>query len=505
MEAPGLEGTERLLIVGMGRSGVSAALAVRKALPETEVVICDREEEPSLEGETGALVEAGVLVRPGRDDIALLDGCGLVVKSPGVPGDIPLIREAHRRGVRVWGEVELARRFLKNVVVGVTGTNGKTTTVELIGHILKAAGRPCRVAGNVGTALASLVGEVDEDEVLVVELSSFQLEDSIDFRPEVAVLLNLTEDHLDRHPSLEHYFSSKMRIFANQEPDDVAIVNLDDPVIRSLEIPGSAHRVWFSHGVVSSGSKTGQAGEDAEPLVFMHGGVMGADVASLREAGEGVRHKLRLQGQGSPDSAGRNGHNSGEGSQEIIAWPEASLKGEHNLENCLAAAAACLCLGLSPAQVADGLKSFPGVRHRLQEVAVLDGVTYVNDSKATNVDAAIKALTAYREGIHLILGGSRKGCSFDRLAEAAAAEKVKEVILIGDAAADIAASFERVHKSVVMAGRLDEAVTAARGSAVPGDVVLLAPACASFDQYRNFEERGEHFIALATRSDRRKN
>lgn len=481
----GLEGVRRLLVVGAARSGAAAALMARSVLPAVEVVICDRDRE--IES-AAALAEAGVIVEAGRQDEALLEGSDLLVKSPGVPGDKGLPAAARARGIPVWGEVELASRFLKNPVIGVTGTNGKTTTTELIGHILKHAGVACRTAGNVGTPLASLVGEAGASEVLVVELSSFQLEDTVAFRPDVAVLLNLTEDHLDRHADAAEYFAAKLNIFARQGPADLAVLNAADETIASMAIPGKAPRLWFTAGLSAAGGAEAVYG-DGEALWYRP--------ARVARAAAGLRRRLTDFGF---EVAGRNEQHAGEDSQggavKIAGRQALALRGEHNLENCLAAAAVCLGLGLDVADVAAGLASFPGVRHRLETVAVIDGVTFVNDSKATNVDAAIKALTAFDRGIHLILGGSLKGCSFDRLAAAAAAGKVSEVLLIGEAAGELKASFDRQGRTVVMAGSLDEAVRLARRQAHAGDVVLLAPACASYDQYRNFEERGEHFISL---------
>lgn len=471
-----------MLIVGMGRSGVSAALAARRMLPATGVILSDSEAVVLHSQDETRLREAGVRVEPGRSDHHLLDGCGLVIKSPGVPGEIPLLEAARNRGIPVWGEVEFAWRFLPNRFVGITGTNGKTTTVELTGHILRSAGLSCRVAGNVGTALSSLVGKIAPEEILVVELSSFQLEDSVSLRPDIAVLLNLSEDHLDRHAGAAQYFSAKRRIFVNQLPGDVAVVNLDDENLSGASLPGEAGRVWFSR------RSQGKPRPGAVPLVFVRDGVIFADLEGLGQLTDPGRNRPSGGEVSSTDSRG--------GPVPVLEWSQASLKGDHNLENSLAATAVALLLGLAPEDVAAGLKSFSGVRHRLQEVRVAGGVRYVNDSKATNEDAAIKALTAFDGGIHLILGGSFKGCSFDRLAEAASSGKVREVILIGEAAAQIAACFARRGRSTIMAERLDEAVKEAAAKAAPGDVVLLAPACASYDQYNNYEERGEHFISL---------
>ncbi len=489
-----------LLIAGAARSGRAAALLARRLLPDAEVVVCDQSGRPAPEEELAALAAAGVKLKLGNQDASLLDGCGLLVKSPGVPAEIPLIREARRRGVAVWGEIEFASRFLPNPVIGITGTNGKTTASELVGHILRGAGWRCRVAGNVGTALSSLAGVVDKDDIIVVELSSFQLEDIVDFRAHVAVLLNLSEDHLDRHADAAGYYAAKMRIFGGQEAGDVAVLNAGDPAVAAARISGQAGKVWF--GVHDGEIAGGRQGLPAL-AVFASGGEIRADMDQLGAAARKVRARFAAASPAPASCAGGRkaaaaGEDSGGSFAKIISWPEASIKGEHNLENSLAAAAVCLSAGLSPAQVAAGLRSFPGVPHRLQRVAEVGGVTYVNDSKATNVAAAVKALTAFDNGVHLILGGSRKGCSFAGLAQAAATGKVKEVIAIGEAAAEIATSFKQVDKTVMVVDGLEDAVRAAAEDAVPGDVVLLAPACASFDQYGNFEQRGEHFISLVS-------
>ncbi|MBI5871350.1 MAG: UDP-N-acetylmuramoyl-L-alanine--D-glutamate ligase [Actinobacteria bacterium] len=491
MSFSGLDDTGRLLIVGMARSGIAAALAARRMLPAAEVILADRDPAPVMAEEIERLQAAGIRVEPGREDNSLLDGCSLVVKSPGVPPESSLLLEAKMRGIPIWGEVEFAWRFLPNIIVGVTGTNGKTTTAELLGHIIGATGRPCRVAGNVGVALSSLVGEVDEDEVLVLELSSFQLEDMISFRADIAILLNLAPDHLDRHPDIEAYFIAKLRVFENQQPEDISIINLDDGNCRR-PVPGHASRVWFSR---SAGDARPDAGESGEPIVFKRQGVIRASLHGLDIASTGLRSRLPREYSGRIDTTSGEVRKEG-ASTAILEWSESSLRGEHNLDNCLAATAACLCLGLSPEEIAAGIKSFPGIPHRLQEVGVVDGVTYVNDSKATNVDAALKALTAYQRGIHLILGGRTKGCDFDDLAVAASDPKVTEVILIGEAASVIAASFDLVGGDVLIAGDLEEAVRVAREHAEPGDTILLSPACASFDQYDNFEQRGTHFVNL---------
>jgi UDP-N-acetylmuramoylalanine--D-glutamate ligase len=373
--------------------------------------------------EAGRLREAGVEVVLGAEEPELLDGMDLLVKSPGVPADAPLVTAARERGLTVWSEVELGSRLLSNPILGVTGTNGKTTTSELLGAIFRAAGAPVAVAGNVGRPLTGLDGAIAEDAWIVCELSSFQLEDIENLRPRVAVLLNLTPDHLDRHASLEEYRAAKLRIFENQTPEDVAIVP------RGFgEIPGSGRRVEF-------------ATDDplpAEPLV----------------------------------------------------------PGEHNRENAAAATAAARAAGIGDDAIAEALRVFEGVPHRLELVREVGGVRFVNDSKATNPEAAERALSAYPPGIRLILGGSRKNSSYSGLAGEAAARGVAKAYLIGEAADDIAEALAEAGVRFADSVTLDQAVRDAYADAESGEVVLLSPACASYDQFRDFEERGERFREL---------
>jgi UDP-N-acetylmuramoylalanine--D-glutamate ligase len=365
------------------------------------------------------------------DGIELLDRVATVVKSPGVPQEAPVVQAARARGLEVTGELELAWRLLPGTrFVAVTGTNGKTTTAELLGAIHRAA-----VAGNVGTALSSLVEGAPP--LVVCEASSFQLEDTSEFAPEVAVLVNLAEDHLDRHGTVEAYHAAKMRVFRNQTGDDVAVVP------PGIDVP--SRRVTF--------------------------GGPGADLS--HDAGE-------LYWRGDP----------------LMPAAEVRMRGPHNLENAMAAAAAALADGAEPETVRAALRAFPGVPHRLEEVAERDGVLYVNDSKATNVDAARVGIEAFERGtVHAILGGSLKGGGFAGL-RAPLAGRARAAYLIGDAAERLAGDLEGA-VPLVRSGDLATAVAAARAAARPGDVVLLSPACASYDQYANFEERGEHFRKLA--------
>ena len=372
-----------MLVLGLARSGKAAVEALERR--GVAVVAADRE--------------------LGNDgDPALLDGVELIVKSPGVPREAPLVAEAGRRGIPIWSEVELGYRLLEPRLVGVTGTNGKTTTAELLGAILEAP-----VAGNVGRALTDLDGEVDPGALVVCELSSFQLEDVHELACEVAVLLNLEPDHLDRHGSFEAYRDAKLRIFERAR------------------------------------AKTVPKGSGLEGIEFAADDPLPA---------------------------------------------EPLIRGAHNRENAAAATAAARALGILDQQIAEALRTFPGVPHRLEAVAEIGGVRYVNDSKATNVAAALRALAAYEdEPVHLILGGSRKGEDFGPLA-AALGPNVRSVHLIGETADELAVVIPQAQRDGDLAGALDAI------DAQPGDVVLLSPACASYDQFRDFEERGEEFRRL---------
>ncbi len=396
------------LVVGLARSGVAAA---RMLAQEGEVIGTDSG-SPDVPGD----IEAHL----GVDAVELLDRVACVVKSPGVPNEAAVIAAARERGVPVLGELELAWRLLPNRFVAVTGTNGKTTTTELLGAIWREADLPVALAGNVGTPLAALVGEVDPPTTIVCEVSSFQAEDSEAFAPDTAVLLNVTEDHLDRHGTLEAYREAKLRVFANQRPEQVAVVP------PGVEVPGAGRRIEFG--------------------------------------------ELPLPAE------------------------EIRLRGAHNLENAMGASAAAIASGVPEEAVAAALRAFPGVPHRLEEVGSVNGVLYVNDSKATNVSSAARGIEAFDGGVHVILGGSLKGGGFEGLRDALATRCVA-AYLTGEAAAQLQKHLEGtvpLHRS----GALESAVGAAAAAARPGEVVLLSPACASFDQFRDYEDRGDRFRAL---------
>jgi len=429
-------------VVGLARSGQAAA---RLLAERGEPVIGVDSGSPKGAEE---LAGTGTEVVLETDGLAQLDGTACVVKSPGVPREAAVIEAAVERGVQVIGELELAWRLLPNPFVAVTGTNGKTTVTEVLGAIWRAADRSVSVAGNVGTPLASLVGKADEAATVVCECSSFQLEDSEAFAPECAVLLNVTPDHLDRHGTIGRYTEAKLRVFGNQAPGDVAVVNADEPALRGRELGGQARRVEICR---APGCDVG-----------LDGGTVVAGGRSLIDVGE-----LRLLGA-------------------------------HNVANAMAAAGAALAMGIEREAVAEGLRAFEGVPHRLERVAEIDGVLYVNDSKATNVAAAAAAIEAFSGGVHAILGGSSKGESFGALA-APVAERCAGCYLIGETADDLERDLADAWASGVERERCEDlaaAVRAAAGAAKAGDVVLLAPACASFDAFRDFEERGERFKTL---------
>jgi UDP-N-acetylmuramoylalanine--D-glutamate ligase len=436
------------LVVGLARSGAAIA-AVLAERGETVLGVDSGSPE-----EAAGLEQAGVEVSLGVEGTRQLDRARTVVKSPGVPQDAPVIAAARERGMQVTGELELAWRLIPNAFCAVTGTNGKTTTSELIGHLYRTAGSPVVVAGNVGTPLASLVGSVDADATVVCEASSFQLEDTSYFGPECAIFINLAPDHLDRHGTLESYLEAKLPIFANQGNDDFAVYNGDTEELRGRDLGGCARRIRFCPA----------EGEAADPDCEL-----------------GLRDGV-IFAAGEP----------------LIRADELELLGAHNVENAMAAAAAALALGLPRDAVAEGLRTFPGVRHRLERLRERDGVLYVNDSKATNVASALAGIRAFAGGVRLIAGGRPKEESFEPLASSVA-ERCAACYLIGEAAERMATELRPVAEAGVEISEvstLERAVESAAADAKPGEVVLLSPACASFDAFKDFEERGDRFREL---------
>lgn len=430
------------LVVGLARSGQAAA---RLLAARGETVRAVDSGHP--EGAEG-LSALGVEVSTDTDGLAALELTRTVVKSPGVPREAAVIAAALERGIDVVGALELAWRALPNRFLAVTGTNGKTTTVELLGHVYRTAGEPVAVAGNVGAPLSGLVGTVDPEATVVCECSSFQLEDSSYFAPECAVFLNLAPDHLDRHGDLAAYSQAKLRIFANQGNDDVAVYNADEAELAEIDLGGCARRIAFGHG----------AGPDRE--VELDDGTIFYD--------------------GEP----------------LLAVSELGLIGEHNVANAMAAAAAALSMGVDRDAVREGLRTFAGVPHRLEQVAEIDGVSFVNDSKATNVASAVVGIRAFEAPVHVILGGSDKGEPFTPLVKPIV-EHCAGCYLVGDTAERMSLELEPVTVAdvpLIHCVDLEDAVHRAHAAAAAaGGVVLLSPACASFDAFESYEARGERF------------
>jgi UDP-N-acetylmuramoylalanine--D-glutamate ligase len=480
---------KRVLVVGLAKSGIAAALFLRDR--GARVTVSDARSVASLEHEIPALLDAGIMVEAGGHGLLTFRRQDLIVVSPGVPYDtleLKQVRAFGALGPRIIGELELANRFLQGDVVAITGSNGKTTTTALIWTIFKDSGRPTLVGGNIGTPVIELVGESvrlssrgsrdeeadssaalrnDKQEIAlrsaqddnleeggsqvwsILEVSSFQLETVVDFRPHIAVVLNITPDHLDRHGTFEAYAAAKARITARQQPSDFLVLNGEDTPTQMIAGKTAAQVFWFSpRRPIKRGS-------------FVHG--------------ESILFIPREGAKPEP----------------ILPIAEIPLKGAHNVENVLAAVCAARLAGIPAKSIRASVAAFQAVEHRLEFVATVAGVAYYNDSKATNVDATKKAVEAFPNIIHLILGGKDKDSNYADLSDLLR-ERVKAVYTIGSAAEKIERQLAGVVK-IVSAGTLDVAVREAAAAAVPGDVVLLAPACSSFDQFENYEHRGKIF------------
>ncbi|HEY7403441.1 MAG TPA: UDP-N-acetylmuramoyl-L-alanine--D-glutamate ligase [Candidatus Angelobacter sp.] len=447
---------KRVLVVGLGRSGAASAIFLQEH--GAKVIVSDSKSEAQLQGDVPALLDRGISIEAGRHGERTFRDQDLIVVSPGVPSDQPQLQHARTLGIPVIGEVELAFRFLQGKVLAITGSNGKTTTTSLVGEILAKSGKKTLVGGNIGTPVISLAGESTPDSLVVLEISSFQLESIEQFRPWIAAILNITPDHLDRHHTFQAYVDAKSRIFENQRADragenqqagDFAALNADDPTCVALKDRIKAPLLWFSRK------------QRVESGAFLNG-----DQIIFRQNNQ---------------------------EQAVLGRSDIQLKGEHNLENVLAAVCMTMVAGCTPQQVRQGVSEFRAVEHRLELVATINGVTFYNDSKATNVDATVKALESFPGNIHIILGGKDKGSDYTVL-NPLLRERVKRVYLIGAASDKIASQVQAT--SVVRSGILERAVRQAFDAAAPGDVVLLAPACASFDQFENYEHRGRIFKEL---------
>jgi UDP-N-acetylmuramoylalanine--D-glutamate ligase len=429
-----LEGAQ-VVVVGMARSGVAAAELLREKGAHVRAV------------DQNPMSIPGFNIEP-QTDASFVDA-DLIVLSPGVPPDLEVIENARGRGVRIVGDLELASWFLKGEIIGITGANGKTTTTALTGHILAASGVATQVGGNIGIAgksPASMVKTSRAGQWNVLELSSFQLETTEAFRAHIGAALNVTPDHLDRHHTMEKYAEAKARLFVNQRAGDFAVLNADDPICASFAGRGRGTPVWFS------------STHEVSPGAFLRNDCIFLEGAPLMTAAE------------------------------------VPLRGLHNLENTMAAAAMARLAGVAHAQIREAVMTFPGVEHRLEFVRELDGVAWYNDSKATNVDATLKAIAAFLGGLWVILGGKDKNSDYSPLAEPLRV-KAHGALLIGAAAGKIEAQLNGA-VPFVRCGTIGAAVAEARVRARSGDTVLLAPACASFDQFENFEHRGREFKRL---------
>jgi UDP-N-acetylmuramoylalanine--D-glutamate ligase len=440
---------KRVLVVGLGKSGVASALFLKTR--GARVTASDTKSGDELRNEIPVLLDHGITVETGGHGERTFREQDLIVVSPGVPVDAPLLQQARSLGEVVIGEIELAAQFLRGPIVAITGSNGKTTTTTLTGEILTAAGLPTLVGGNIGTPAISMAERAALETAIVLEVSSFQLETIQTFHPKIAVVLNVTPDHLDRHKTLEVYVNAKARIFENQSPNDFAVLNADDATCTAMASRTRARVFWFSRQ------------------------------KEVRQ-GAWVHERKILFRQGA-------------GQSEIMEISEIPLKGAHNLENVLAAACAGVLMGCAPEKIREAVRNFKAVEHRLEFVATIRGVDYYNDSKATNVDATIKALESFPENIHLILGGKDKGSDYSVLNELLR-KRVKSVYTIGAAAAKIESQIVSPKSGgpeVIRAETLENAIRKASAVAEPGDIVLLAPACASFDQFKSYEHRGQVF------------
>ena len=441
---------KKVLVVGLGKSGLAAALFLRRR--GAQVTVSDVRSAEALAKDIPALLHEGIMVETGGHGLLTFRRQDLIVVSPGVPLNTPELAQVRSFGLPVIGELELAARFLNGKTLAITGSNGKTTTTALVGDILRKAGFPTLVGGNIGVPVIGLIEQSTAETWSVLEVSSFQLESTQRFHPQIAIILNITPDHLDRHGTFENYALAKERIFAAQDEHDAVILNADNARAAQAAARSFAKVYFFSieHSVLR---------------------------------GTWVENGFVVYRPGKDDPI-----------EKIMPLSAIPLKGAHNVENVLAAVCAARLAGATVEQVRSGVEGFQAVEHRLEYVATINGVEFYNDSKATNVDATAKAITAFSNGIHLILGGKDKNSDYSQLAQLVRA-RVRAIYTIGSAAAKIESQLRGV-VSILSCETLDHAVSAAASASRPGEVVLLAPACSSFDQFENYEQRGKVFKEL---------
>ena len=453
---------KNITVVGLGRTGMALARFLNKR--GATVVVTDSAAEADLGPQVQELGQMNITLEAGEHRMETFRQADLIVLSPGVPHTIPPIARAREAGTVVMGEIELASRFIEEPIVAVTGTNGKTTTTELVGDMLQNSGLKVFVGGNIGNPLIGYVDEGDRADVVVAEISSFQL-DTIDrFRAQIAVLLNITADHLDRYPDFDAYAASKMRIFENQQNGDIAVLNTSDPLVRSLTTRLKNKKLMYPHA---------QKNEDGALI-----------------NGSCIRFYIK-------DPAKRDAGGQG---QWALDLSRVKLRGRHNLENACAAGLAAMAAGARPEGIQKALDQYHGGAHRLEYIATIDGVEFFNDSKATNVDAVIRAIECFDQPVILIMGGLDKGSDFNPLRDFFQ-NRIKSLIVMGQAAGLIRSALGDL-RPTVSAASMEEAVTNARQAASPGDVVLLSPGCASFDMYDNYAQRGDDFRRIVTNLNR---
>jgi UDP-N-acetylmuramoylalanine--D-glutamate ligase len=453
---------KKVLVVGLGKSGLAAALFLRKQ--GAQVTVSDMRSAAALAKEIPALLEQGISVESGGHGLLTFRRQDLIVVSPGVPLDTPELVQVKAFGLPVIGELELASRFLHGGIIAVTGSNGKTTTTTLIGKIFEDAGLPTQVGGNIGVPVIELVGSSTHSTVNVLEVSSFQLETVVEFHPRIAIILNITPDHLDRHGSFDRYVAAKENIFARQTSSDALVLNADDTTTQ----------ISASHAQ-TVGKPGGDGGSGPSVYWFSRTKVVRQGACVLNDVVSWIERE-------------------GASAEPILPLSEIPLKGTHNLENVLAAVAASRLATVPAESIRATVARFQAVEHRLEYVGAENAVEYYNDSKATNVDAAAKAIASFPGGIHLILGGKDKNSNYADLSDLLR-KRVKAVYTIGSAATKIETQI-RGMVPIVSCETLENAVTSARKAAHPGEIVLLSPACSSFDQFESYEHRGRVFKEL---------
>ncbi|PRX31117.1 UDP-N-acetylmuramoylalanine--D-glutamate ligase [Orenia metallireducens] len=445
-----------ITVVGLGkRTGVETVKFLDKQ--GAKIIVTDAKQEAQLKEEIAALRGCKVNFDLGGHTLELVLKSDLIIISPGVPTDIPLLQQARSAGIEIISEVELAYRFCKAPIIAITGTNGKTTTTTLIGEIFKATGRKTVVGGNIGRALIQDLPQLEKEDIVIAEISSFQLEEIKEFRPDISLFLNITPDHLDRHGSFEAYIEAKRKLLMNQTQDDYIILNYDDPIVRKFADNTQGQVVFFSQQ------------EELTEGVYLRDNKIVANLLGSKE--------------------------------EIIDSKEIGIEGPHNLENALGAVAASLLMGASKDILVEILKIFSGVEHRIEDVATINGVRYINDSKGTNPIASTKAIETFEPPLVIIAGGKDKGSEFDDFAKIIK-EKVKGVVLLGETADKIEASLNKLeYDSIYHVKSIQEAVKVATEVACGEGIVLLSPACASWDMFDNYEQRGREFKEAVKKVD----